>query len=60
MGFAAKHTPPVDDAHRVCQVSVRPWKVYVDGASNAHRAGIGIVLESLEDMKLEYLLRLGF
>ena len=60
MDFVAKYTSPVDDAHRVCQVSVRPWKVYVDRASNAHRAGIGIVLESLEDIKLEYSLRLGF
>lgn len=58
--FVAKYTPPVDDAHRVCQVSVRPWKVYVDGVSNAHGAGIGIILKSLEGIKLECSLKLGF
>lgn len=46
--FIAEFTSPVDDVHRVYQVSIRPWKMYVDGASNARGARIGIVLESLE------------
>ena len=32
----------------------------MDGASNAHEVGIGIVLESFEGIKLEHLLKLGF
>ena len=32
----------------------------MDGASNTCKARIGIVLESLEGIKLEYLLKLGF
>lgn len=58
--FVAEFIPLVDDAHRVCQVSIRPWKVYVDGASNAHRAGIGILLKSSKGIKLEHSLKLGF
>ena len=58
--FIAKFTLSVGDMLRVCQVLVRPWKVYVDGASNAHGVGIGIVLESFEGIKLEHLLKLGF
>ena len=32
----------------------------MDGASNARKAGIGIMLESLEGLKLECSLRMGF
>ena len=46
--FIVEFTLPIGDVHRVCQVSIWPWKMYVDGVSNAHEAGIGIVLESLE------------
>jgi len=34
--------------------------VFVDGASNAMGAGVGIIIISLEGVKLEQLLRLGF
>jgi len=44
----------------VCQVLLRPWQVYVDRASNAQGAGIGIVLISPEGVRLECSLRLGF
>ena len=33
--FVAKFTPLASNANRVCQVLVKPWQVYVDGASNA-------------------------
>lgn len=58
--FGAKFTPLIDDAHRVCQVSIWPWKVYVDGASNAHEVGIGIVLESPRGIKFKHSLKLDF
>lgn len=38
--FVAEFTPAVKDAHSVCQVSIRAWSVYVDGASNARGSGI--------------------
>lgn len=58
--FIVEFTPLVGDEHRVYQVTVRPSKVYVDGASNACEARIGIMLESLKCIKLERWLRLGF
>ena len=44
----------------VCSVKTQPWKVFVDSASNAKGAGFGIVIVSLEGVKLEHSLRLGF
>lgn len=58
--FGAEFTPPIDDAHRVCQVSIWPWKVYVDGVFNAHGDGIGTPLESLKGIKFEHSFKLGF
>ena len=58
--FMAEFTLVVGDAHRVYQVSVQPWKVDVDGASNARGSGVGIVLESPKGMRVEHSLRLGF
>ncbi|XP_075655153.1 uncharacterized protein LOC142625361 [Castanea sativa] len=43
-----------------CIVEVKPWKVFVDGASNAARAGAGIVVITPENLKLEHSFRLGF
>ena len=56
----AEFTPMMTSANRVCQVLLRPWQVYVDGASNAQGAGIGIVFISPEGVRLERSLRLGF
>ena len=50
----------MSSADWVCQVLLRPWKVYVDRVSNAQGAGIGIVLISPEGVRLECSLRLGF
>ena len=58
--FVAEFTPAIGDAHRVCQVLVQPWKVYVDGASNVWGSRIGIVLESPEGIRVEHSLKLGF
>ena len=46
--FLVEFTPSIGDMYRVFQVSIWPWKMYVDGASNAHKARIRIMLESLE------------
>ena len=44
----------------VCHVEVRPWKVFVDDAYNALRAGIGIVIITPEGIRVEHSFRLGF
>ena len=36
------------------------WKMSVDGATNAQRSGAGLILTSLEGIKIEYALRFGF
>ena len=41
-------------------IVTQSWRVFVDGASNAWGVGIGIVIVSLEGVKLEHCLRLGF
>ncbi|XP_075675052.1 uncharacterized protein LOC142644294 [Castanea sativa] len=38
----------------------RPWKVFVDGASNTAGAGAGIVVITPKGLKLEHSFRLGF
>ena len=44
----------------VCHVEVRPWKVFVDGASSALGAGAGIVIITPEGIRVEHSFRLGF
>ncbi|XP_023922959.1 uncharacterized protein LOC112034375 [Quercus suber] len=44
----------------ICHVESRPWKVFVDGASSALGAGVGIVIVTPEGICLEHSLRLGF
>ena len=36
------------------------WKLFVDGASNRHGAGLGIVLISPDDLVVEQAINLGF
>ena len=36
------------------------WRVYVDGAANHRRSGVGLVLVSPERIMIEKYLRLGF
>ena len=41
-------------------VELVPWKVFVDDACNTLEAEVGIVVITLEGIKLEYSFRLGF
>ena len=36
------------------------WKLFVDGASNRHGAGLGIVLISPDGLTIEHSITLGF
>ena len=53
--FVAKFSPMRGD-EMVCSVKVVPWKVFVDGASNATGVGARIVVITLEGIKLEHSL----
>ena len=44
----------------VCHVKVRPWRVFVDGASSAMGVGARIVIITLEGIRVKCTLRLGF
>ena len=44
----------------VYHVEVRPWKVFVDGASSALGVGAGIVIITLTGIWVERSFRLGF
>ncbi|XP_075655097.1 uncharacterized protein LOC142625301 [Castanea sativa] len=56
--FIAEFSPRGTDI--TCVVEVKPWKVFVDGASNAAKAGAGIVVITPKILKLEHSFRLGF
>ena len=43
-----------------CHVENHPWKVFVDGASSATGAYVGIVIITPEGIRLEHSFRLGF
>lgn len=58
--FMAKFTPPPQGFVGICQVTVRQWKKFMDGASNARGLGVRIVFVSPEGVKLEKSLRLNF
>lgn len=58
--FILEFTPFERSLDWVYNVVAQPWKVFVDSMSNARGAGIGIVIMSLEGVKLEHSLRLGF
>ena len=58
--FVAKFTASSGASLMICQVTVRQWKVYVDGTSNTRGSGVGVVLVSLEGIRVEKSLRLGF
>ena len=44
--FVAEFTPSSGVSIEICQVIVRRWKVYVDGASGARGSGVAMVLVS--------------
>ena len=58
--FVVEFTTPLPGSVGVCQIKVGQWKVFVDRASNAKGLGVEIVLVSLERIKLEKSLQLGF
>ena len=57
--FVAEFSPRYE-GEMVCQMGCRPWKVFVDGASNAMGVGVGIVIATPEGIRLEHSFRLGF
>lgn len=58
--FVAKFTPALGALIGICQVTVKQWKAYVDGVSNARGSGVGIILISPKRLHLEKSLKLGF
>ena len=44
----------------VCHVDASPWRVFVDGASSALGARVGIVIITSEGIRVEHSFRLGF
>ena len=44
----------------VCHVKVQPWRVFVDGTCSALGARAGIVIITLEGIRVEHSFRLGF
>ena len=57
--FIAEFTPK-NDGKVICNAEIRPWKVFVDGVSNAMGAGAGIVIITPEGIRLEHSFRLEF
>ena len=57
--FVAEFSPR-DKGEIVCHMECRLWRVFVDGASSAMRAGVGIVIITPERIRLEHYFRLGF
>ena len=57
--FVAEFSPKNDEG-MVCHVETRPWRVFVDGALSALGASTGIVIITLEGIRLEHSFRLGF
>ena len=57
--FVAEFSPRIKE-EMVFHVESHPWRVFVDGASNAMRAGTEIVIITLEGIQLEHSFRLGF
>ena len=57
--FVAEFSPK-SEGEMVCHVECHPWRVFVDGASSAMGAGVGIVIITLKGIQLEHSFRLGF
>lgn len=60
--FVAEFTPLLRASLTVCQVIIKQWMVYVDGASNVRGLGVkvGVVLITPKGIRLEKSLKLGF
>ena len=57
--FIAEFTPK-NNGKVICSAEIRPWRVFVDGTSNAMGVGAGIVIITPEGIRLEHSFRLGF
>ena len=57
--FVAKFSPR-EGKETSCNIEVIVWKVFPDGASSTSGAGVGIIVITLEGIKLEHSFRLGF
>ena len=57
--FIAEFSPR-NDEKIICNAESCPWKVLVDDASSAMRAEAGIVIITLEGIRLEHSFKLGF
>ena len=51
---------PKNNTEMVCHVENCSWRVFVDGASSAMGADVGIVIITSEGIRLEHSFRLGF
>ena len=58
--FVTEFSPRGGGKEMVFPIEVILWKVFVDGASSALGAGAGIVVITLEGIKLEHSFRLSF
>ena len=59
LDFIAEITPK-NDGKIICNAERRPWKVFVNGASNAMEAGASIFIITPEGIRLEHSFRLEF
>ena len=57
--FVAEFSPK-SDRKMVFHIENRPWTVFVDGASSAMGVGAGIVIITLEGIRLKHSFRLRF
>ena len=57
--FVAEFSPR-KEMEVICHVDLHLWKVFVDGTSSAAGVGVGIVIITLEGIRLEHSFRLGF
>ena len=57
--FIAEFSPKIEGG-MVCQGECHSWKVFVDGASSAAEASIGIVIITTKGIQLEHSFRLKF
>ena len=56
--FIAEFIGPVKEESDSLVIQI--WELFVDGSSNDHRSGVGVLLINLERHKIPYALRFGF
>lgn len=57
--FISEFTPPLEGGE-ASGIPLPKWKLYVDGASNNHDSGAGVILITPEGRKISYALSLAF